>query len=107
MKVDATLQAVGRQCGIDVNAIISKYKNDVEQHSSKPEEVQSFTNKFDGLQICEVCKGCGLRKELYNHQVKEVNCEKCEGEGIVPNEKMGVIRGVSGHCETADRGAVR
>ena len=67
MKVDATLQAVGRQCGIDVNAIISKYKNDVEQHSSKPEEVQSFTNKFDGdrnlvdqLQICKVCKGCCL-----------------------------------------------
>ena len=96
MKVDATLQAVGRQCGIDVNAIISKYKNDVEQHSSKPEEVQSFTNKFDGdrnlvdqLQICKVCKGCGLRKELYNYQVKEVNCEKCEGEGIVPVKKWG------------------
>lgn len=91
MKVDAALQAAGRQCGIDVNAIISKYKNDVEQHSSKPEEVQSFTNKFDGdgldqLQICKLCKGCGLRKELYNHQVKEVNCEKCEGEGIVPRK---------------------
>jgi hypothetical protein len=75
MKVDATLQAVGRQCGIDVNAIISKYKNDVEQHSSKPEEVQSFTNKFDGdssrnldqLQICEVIFKYNNTKVLMLH----------------------------------------
>jgi len=95
MKVDASVIAAGQQCGVDVEGLVKKYsKNGQQSSSSQQQESTSSSNKttikgmnrLDKFQICSVCKGYGLVKEIYNHQVKEFFCEKCEGEGIVRKE---------------------
>jgi len=47
------------------------------------EEKTTETEALNRLLICKDCHGYRLVKERYNHQVKEVNCGKCEGEGII------------------------
>lgn len=92
MKVDASVIAAGQQCGVDVEGLVKKYsKNGQQQSSSSQQQSSSSPNKntnngmsrLDRFRICSDCKGYGLVKEIYNHQVKEFFCEKCEGEGIV------------------------
>ena len=99
MNVDTSLQAAGLQCGVDVESLFKKYSGvSVKQNSdSGPiatahnstsdtitgEEKTTETEALNRLRICKGCHGYGLVKERYNHQVKEVNCGECEGEGIV------------------------
>ena len=95
-QIDPSLQAAGQQCGIDVEALYKKYSSrdaptrndasDATQANSTQDNKTTNTDPLDRLQICRQCNGYGLAKEIYNHQVKEVICEKCEGEGIVEVE---------------------
>ncbi len=109
--VDQQLLAAGNVCGIDIEAVIKKYSgnspclpvSNVSRHNEStldqatkksPLEIamnvaHSETNKsadtraLDRIHICQRCHGYGIVKEIYNHQVHEVNCEVCDGDGIV------------------------
>ena len=85
-----TLKAAGLQCGLDIESLYKKYtKNktsDVRNqglinmtHNSAPPLKMS---NLDDIIICKSCHGLGFVKEHYNHQVKDVNCHECDGEGI-------------------------
>ena len=90
MKVDASVIAAGQQCGVDVEGLVKKYsKNGQAQQScssTNNKNTNNGMNRLDRFRICSDCKGYGLVKEIYNHQVKEFFCEKCEGEGIVKKD---------------------
>ena len=94
MKLDSSVIAAGQQCGVDVEGLVKKYSKNGQQNSSSQQQSTSISNKntnngmnwLDRFRICSECKGYGLVKEIYNHQVKEFFCEKCEGEGIVKKE---------------------
>ena len=112
-EVDPSLVAAGHHCGVDVEAIVKKYSstgrggvqpqqdngqtcsasNDQAQggdHSStsQPTNNNTKTDKLDRFRICKECRGYGLVKETYNFQVKDVNCEECDGEGIVVDQSV-------------------
>ena len=112
-EVDPSLVAAGHQCGVDVEAIVKKYSSTgrgSEQpqqdngqtcsasynqargggHSStlQPTNNNTNTDKLDRFRICKECRGYGLVKETYNFQVKDVNCEECDGEGIVVDQSV-------------------
>lgn len=40
---------------------------------------------------CGDCDGFGLRKVIYNHMVREQNCERCDGEGVITLEKPAAL----------------
>ena len=91
--MNPSLQAVGHQCGIDVDSLLKKYSGGAPKNNTGSDSVASTrdardekttnTDKLDRIRICKGCHGYGLVKEMYNHQVKEVNCGYCEGEGII------------------------
>lgn len=90
-QIDPSLQAAGQQCGIDVEALYKKYSSrDAPTQNDASDATQdgktTNTDSLDRLQICKQCNGYGLVKEMYHHQIKEVNCGNCEGEGIVEVE---------------------
>mmetsp|Transcript_18581 Transcript_18581/g.33492 ORF Transcript_18581/g.33492 Transcript_18581/m.33492 type:complete len:119 (-) Transcript_18581:286-642(-) len=114
--IDPSIQDVGSTCGIDVESLYNKYARvgvpgpaaSNKQNSDnvvtggtiamitaaaargdKKTTCTSTTNGLDRFRICFICHGYGLVKESYNHQVKEVNCGECEGEGIVDILKTG------------------
>ena len=112
-EVDPSLVAAGHQCGVDVEAIVKKYSSTgrgSEQpqqdngqtcsasynqargggHSStlQPTNNNTNTDKLDRFRICKECHGYGLVKETYNFQVKDVNCEECDGERIVVDQSV-------------------
>ncbi len=39
--------------------------------------------RLDKLIACHVCHGSGIEKYVYNFSVREQNCSKCDGEGVV------------------------
>ena len=95
MKLDSSVIAAGQQCGVDVEGLVKKYSKNGQQSSSSQQQSSSSSNnkntnhgmnRLDRFRICTECKGYGLVKEIYNHQIKEFFCEKCEGEGIVRKE---------------------
>jgi DnaJ-class molecular chaperone len=71
--------------GLDVENILDKYSGyaKCEHQSSKVEGVTSNRGHLDNLNICDRCDGTGYMKEPYNHQIKEVNCVQCDGEGLL------------------------
>ena len=89
MKLDSSVVAAGQQCGVDVEGLVKKYSKNGQQQqqqqsfSATNKTISKGMNRLDRFKICSVCKGSGLLKEIYNHQVKEFFCETCEGEGIV------------------------
>lgn len=108
MKMDPSLQAVGLQCGVDVEALYTKYARsgvgskvstagkestigDTQNAPAGCEAAQSESGVnascLDRMRICPRCHGYGLVKEHYNHQVKEVNCGECQGEGIIDSKQ--------------------
>jgi len=113
-EVDPSVVAAGHQCGVDVEAIVKKYSStgrgsvqpqqDNGQNcsgasydkarggghssTSQPTNNNTNTDKLDRFRICKECRGYGLVKETYNFQVKDVNCEECDGEGIVVDQSV-------------------
>ena len=110
-EVDPSLVAAGHQCGVDVEAIVKKYSStgrcseQPQQHNGhwsasynqargghsstlQPTNNNTNTDKLDRFRICKECRGYGLVKETYNFQVKDVNCEECDGEGIVVDQSV-------------------
>lgn len=109
--IDQQLQTAGSEFGIDVEALIKKYSGNVSRvpssnmshrkenilkqvtktssletalnvtHGEKKKSTDSSV--LDRIHICQRCHGYGFVKEIYNHQVHEVNCEVCDGAGIV------------------------
>ena len=91
MEIDPSLHEAGHQCGVDVKGLLQKYSGVTSTASqiNAPDRATSASNKLDRIVICHVCQGYGLVKEIYNHQVKELNCTRCEGDGIVRKEIAG------------------
>lgn len=87
---DALISA-GAQCGVNVEAIFNKYTNkesksaEDKNEAGKLEEVVPplRCGKLDDLVVCKRCNGMGIIKEHYNHQVKDVNCNECGGDGLI------------------------
>ena len=83
-----TLKAAGLQCGLDIESLYKKYtKNktsDVRNQCSNDngDAPPLKMSSLDDIIICKSCHGLGFVKEHYNHQVKDVNCHECDGEGI-------------------------
>ena len=89
--MDDTLKAAGLQCGLDIDSLYKKYSNnnpkDVGNQCGNGEEdappLKITSSNLDDMFICKSCHGIGFVKEHYNHQVKDVNCHECDGEGII------------------------
>ena len=47
------------------------------------DEVTEANKRLDRLVICGRCQGQGIHKSFYNYQVKDINCDECEGEGLM------------------------
>jgi hypothetical protein len=79
-----SLKAVGDLCGVNVDALYKKYagQKGVRDNLSKSEDT-SRVSVLDNMLICKRCHGYGLIKEYYNHQVKEINCNECNGEAVI------------------------
>lgn len=90
--------------GINFNSLYEKYKN-ISQNLSDPSTSSSSTsststsisstnkvkedfNKLNKYKICMECQGQGIVKEYYNHRYIEKNCEACDGECILYNDKL-------------------
>ena len=82
--------------GIDFKALKDKYSSPIvaesdSNHSTISSEVfirAEDENKlaFDKLgkyKVCTSCNGQGFVKIIYNHIVKQVNCDACEGDAIL------------------------
>ena len=83
------LKAAGRQCGVDVEALCKKYAGgrsvqDGKNYGHSDEDMPPLKlDALNNLIICKRCHGLGLIKEHYNHQVKDVNCNECGGDGTI------------------------
>lgn len=82
--LQTSLNSVGQRCGIDAEALYKKYTAMVGEVPVRDRngKTDSNTTALDRLCICQRCNGYGLVKERYNHQVKEVNCGECGGDGM-------------------------
>ena len=47
--------------------------------------------KLDRLVMCSRCHGQGMYKHYYNHQVRDVNCEQCDAEGLMWKNDQGLL----------------
>lgn len=111
--IDPSLEAAGYQCGINVESLYKKYSRcapsnqstsakRITSTKSNGQYINDKTNMLsnydtsdtnaaqitdmsglDRIRICKQCNGYGLVKERYNHQVKEINCDECNGEGTI------------------------
>jgi hypothetical protein len=43
--------------------------------------------KVDNLLICNACQGIGIRKISYMYQVRDTNCDECDGSGLIEKVK--------------------
>ena len=46
-------------------------------------DIKKANAKLDRLVLCSRCQGQGMYKKRYNFQERDVNCEVCDGEGIM------------------------
>jgi protein required for attachment to host cells len=79
------LKAAGAVCGVNVEALYKKY---VDKKSATGGEKEGGApplklSQLDNIVICKRCHGLGFIKEHYNHQVKDVNCNECAGDGLL------------------------
>jgi len=47
---------------------------------------QTISTRLDSMIICSKCHGLGIYKNVYNHHSHDLNCPKCDGEGILSKE---------------------
>ncbi len=64
----------------------SEEKSGIEASIQNREKQKDF-ERLDKYKICEVCKGLGIVKEIYNHRVVDKNCPHCNGESILQVSK--------------------
>ena len=103
MDLDAHAKAALLQsCGLDVDKLYEKYansSNNTNTSSSSNERNARNTTpiynprdnsgdedalaRIDHLVICNSCNGQGIRKQVYNYQVRDVDCDVCGAEGIL------------------------
>ena len=88
--------------GINFNDLKQKYresaagaKRHTESTSSSNDTYQKTADEnklsFDQLRkykICVKCGGQGFIKTLYNHIVKQVNCDACYGDAILLDQEL-------------------
>mmetsp|Transcript_23302 Transcript_23302/g.34988 ORF Transcript_23302/g.34988 Transcript_23302/m.34988 type:complete len:134 (-) Transcript_23302:1495-1896(-) len=97
--MDPRVQAAGMKIGIDISSLYEKYKNRTifPSAESKSQTLGEKTNVIaessllDTAIVCQRCHGTGLCKVSYNHQVREVNCDDCDAEGLLERN-----RGIAG-----------
>lgn len=90
------LKALGNSCGVDVQGLFAKYSSQKENATTRGTtnrscSVSRSSNEFseshsDGggqLDICSRCHGLGLVQVSYNFQTRDVNCDHCNGDGVI------------------------
>lgn len=94
---DSTIKVLLNAQGLDMNLLYQKYKsvkreehqhrqNDLQENESNSIGNSADSSKLDKFRICHSCNGSGSRKDIYNYIVRELTCEKCEGDGIIPKD---------------------
>ena len=93
MDNDNILKAVGNTAGVDFISLRNKYSGmsgikPTKVRGQEIDEIKAKANaeaheRLDKFQICKKCNGVGYIKEIYNHQVREKNCDECDGESLV------------------------
>lgn len=83
------LEALVASCGVSVKDLYSKYSSKKANVAScdKPPASSSLSNvsrrQLDKLNICSHCNALGLVQVSYNFQNRDVNCDRCDGEGVI------------------------
>lgn len=54
-----------------------------ENYNPKGRREEAVSSRADDLRICHVCDGQGIKRVEYNYQIRTINCENCDGEGIL------------------------
>jgi DnaJ-class molecular chaperone len=87
------------ETGIDFASLREKYAKNPRTTTDSTETVNAtagnydekeakMTNeRLDKYRICPACNGMGIIKKVYNHSVRESNCDVCDGDSIVFQEK--------------------
>jgi len=55
---------------------INNYEHPLHKNCSEADK------QFESMTLCENCQGRGLVKMMYNHQIREINCDSCNGCGL-------------------------
>ena len=63
----------------------------VEPNKEEVEKNEAGKKRLDNIIVCARCSGQGLVRQTYNFQIRESNCEECEGEGILYKGENGVL----------------
>jgi DnaJ-class molecular chaperone len=78
---------------LDIDRLYEKYtsvknnEKEIHQQDSNNSIVKDIkSSNLDTILICPMCNGLGLRKDIYNHIVREYTCDKCDGDGILQKE---------------------
>jgi DnaJ-class molecular chaperone len=74
--------------GVDFEALRIKYQRaesikNPNTSGYREEEIKATHYQLDKYKICQKCNGQGLIKQTYNHIVKQVNCDACDGDAIL------------------------
>lgn len=80
--------------GLDLDRLYEKYasvknnEKEIHQQDSNEDSIAKGieSSNLDNILICQNCNGLGLRKDIYNHIVREYTCDKCDGDGILQKE---------------------
>jgi DnaJ-class molecular chaperone len=85
---------------VDFQSLREKYKNigkgsgdaAVAQTEEDREKIRKDYEKLaestQGVHTCEVCYGSGIERYSYNFQVREMNCTRCGGDGIIIKKNL-------------------
>ena len=60
-------------------------------HEEERRKLVEASQRLDRLVLCSRCAGQGMYKHHYNFQVKDVNCEVCDSEGLLYKSDDGTL----------------
>ena len=92
--MDADVKTILKSHGYDVEQLRKKYTNKglgttasyvggTVKRSNGADSSATSQSEINDIYICKSCQGQGIVKDIYNHVVRERNCDVCEGEGVL------------------------
>jgi len=65
--------------------------NDNSKNLSAAEQ-KNIDEKLSKYHICKTCNGLGIVKSIYNHMTMEKTCEDCDGDSIILESQLDLIK---------------